>query len=229
MGDFLLLSYTHNSPSLADSNLSVSLSKGERSPKDAGKTGAATGDGGRHAFGIHFCLLLSPVWRPLLSGPKVQERKRIMIRSILEPEAVGFDGWSSRAYCKHGKILSNWSWFCIGGRVTLLSHRLCTCISLQAKSTEVFIFGSIWKKLPYPFIDEGLHGWWGCCSHWWSNIIKFIQTSLYILCVLHINACLRFTATDRKSSQWSQDLRITYTYNTYVYMYICFLVFLVGI
>jgi len=56
MGDFLLLSYTHSSPSLADSNLSVSLSKGERSPKDAGKTGAATGDGGRHTFGIHvFC------------------------------------------------------------------------------------------------------------------------------------------------------------------------------
>lgn len=43
------------------------------------------------------------------------------------------------------------------------------------------------------------------------------------MCVyIYINACLRFTATDRKSSQWSQDLRMTYnicTYIVYIYIY----------
>ena len=35
--------------------------KGERSPKDTGKTGAATGDGGRHTFGIQVFFVTFPV------------------------------------------------------------------------------------------------------------------------------------------------------------------------
>ena len=137
---------------------------------------------------------------------------------------------------KHGKVQSNWSWFCIGGRVTLISHRSALaffCRRNQPKYSYLDPYGRNYHTpslMKACMVREAAAHTGGQIS---SKLFKHLYT-YYVYIYIYIYECLWFTATDRKSSQWSQDLRMTYnicTYIVYIYiwwyiLYACFLAFL---